>query len=109
MPVCLFYLITVPLLQGPYIIFPLDKEKGYMTTLPEFLTEYADDDKLQTEWKACDKKVLLTDFQNAKKAKECVPKRRSNVAISKAVTMKMDHVIASVCPSYFLDPFLTSF
>ena len=90
-------------------MFPLDKEKGYMTTLPEFLTDYAEDMNLRDEWKACDKGALLTDFQNAKKAKEFVPKRRSNIAISKAVIMKFDRIIASVCSYYFLDPFLTSF
>jgi hypothetical protein len=80
-----------------------------MTTLPEFLKGYAKDDKLQHEYKACDKVVLLTDFQKAKEAKEHVPKRCSNVAISKAVYMKLDRIMASVCPFYFLEPFLTSF
>lgn len=110
MLVCFFYyLITVPSLQGPYIIFSLGKEKGYMTTLPAFLKDYTQDDELRREYKACDKETLFTDFENAKKVKACVPKRSSNVAISKLVYMKLDRVIASVCLSYFLDPFLTSF
>ena len=80
-----------------------------MTTLPQFLKEYADDEKLQREWKGSDKGALLKDFQKAKEAKEHVPKRCSNVAISKAVIMKMDRITASVCSSYILDPVLTSF
>jgi len=78
-------------------------------TLPKFLKSYSTSNKLKAEYKACDKKALLTNFLNAKQAKESVPTRTSNIAISKAVISKMERVTASVCLFYFLGPFLTPF
>ena len=101
--------LTVLLLHGPYILLILGKEIGHKTTLLEFLTSYSHDKDLQKEYKDSDKETLLTNFCDIKKAKESVPKKLSNVAISKAVTLKMDRIISYVCPLYFLNASLTSF
>ena len=83
------------------------KEKGHKTTLQGFLTSYSTSDTLKNEYKACDKGALLTNFLNAKKAKESVPMRKSNFAISNGISAKMKHVMASV---YFYNiTFLTNF
>ena len=101
--------LAVLLLHGPYVLLILGKEIGHKTTLPEFLMSYSHDEDLKQEYKDSDKKTLLADFDDIKKARESVPKKLSNVAISKAVTLKMDRIISYVCPLSFLDAYLTSF
>ena len=96
-----FFLVPVLLIHGPYILLLLDKDVGDKTTLPEILKEYSNDKVLKKEYEKCDKEELLTDFHNAKEADESVPKRLSNVAISKAVRMKMECITTFVCPRSF--------
>ena len=96
------------MLHGPYVLLILGKEVGHMTTLPEFLKSYSKDDDMKGEYKACNKKALLIEFHDAKQAKECVPKKLSNVAISKAVGLKLDRITTYVCVQItFLTCFLS--
>ena len=103
----LFSHISVLLFQCPYVVLVLDKEIGHKTTLQGFLTSYTTNDALKEPYKASNKEALLTNFLNVKKAKESVPMRKSNVAISLAVSSKMKRVTASVC--FYSITFLTYF
>jgi len=96
-----FFLVPVLLIHGPYILLLLDKDVGDKTTLPEFLKDYSKNEKLKNEYKKCNKEELLTNFHDAKEADESVPKRLSNVAVSKGVRMKMERITTFVCPHSF--------
>jgi hypothetical protein len=77
-----------------------------MITLKTFLKDYAKSSDLQEEYKQCDKDAILKEFLDTRQEKESVPKKLSNVAISKAVDAKIERITASVCLCQFLDTFL---
>ena len=68
-----------------------------MTTLKTFLKDYAKSSDLQAEYRRCDKDAILKDFLDTRQERECVPKKLSNVAISKAVDAKLERITAMVC------------
>jgi hypothetical protein len=97
MNIGVLFSLIIPMLHGPYILLILGKEVGHMTTLPKFLKSYSKDKDMKNEYKACNKKALLVEFDGAKQAKEYVLKKLSNVAISKAVSLKLERITTYVC------------
>jgi hypothetical protein len=94
---------------GHLMIF-LGKEKGKMITLPNFLKAHSSE--LRTEFDALsneEKGALHASYLEAKDEKENTLMRISNIAISKAVDAKMQHITAMVCSCsfYCLNMFLT--
>jgi hypothetical protein len=67
-----------------------------MTTLKTFLKDYAKSSDLQKEYKQCNKGAILKEFLDTRQESVCVPKKLSNVAISKAVDAKLERITASV-------------
>ena len=78
-----------------------------MTSLKDFLKDYANDTDLKAEYEKCDKDEILKVFLDTRQERESVPKKLSNVAISKAVDAKLERITASVCSYQVLDTFLT--
>jgi len=99
--------LTAPLLQCAYIIVLLDKKPGDKTTLKEFLQLYRITEELKTEYKNCNKEVLLKEFHNLRQMKESVPMKVVNISVSKSVSRKLDYITSNVCSFYFLDKYLT--
>jgi len=60
-----------------------------MTTLKVFLKDYAKDTDLKDEYKKCDKQAILKAFLDTRQERESIPKKLSNVAISKGSGCKI--------------------
>jgi hypothetical protein len=60
------------------------------------LKSYSNDDKLKDEYGACDKDELLSDYREAKKAKEATAIRVRNISVSKAVNAKLQTIVAHI-------------
>jgi len=71
-------------------------------TLQQFLDSYQNDESLRTEYQDCDKQTLVKEF-GARRVREGVPMRISNISISKEVYSKLGRITASVCSYGFLE------
>jgi hypothetical protein len=91
-----FHLSKVSDAFADKIIF-LDKENGHKTTLPQLLKGRSEElsatfGKLSND----EKQELLTKHLNSKEERDDTPKRLSNVAVSKAVSIKLNSIINMV-------------
>jgi len=80
----------------------LGKEKGKIITLLNLLKTCFGE--LKMEFSALsneDKHELLAGYLKAKDEKENILMRALNIAISKAVDVKMQHIMAMVCSYYY--------
>ena len=87
----------LPIIYTSHIILFLGKEEGEKMVLPDFLQLHSVVVRSEYMALSCDeKKVLLRDHLQAKEEEANVPKRISNVALTKAVYSKMQVVTATV-------------
>ncbi|KAN0111299.1 hypothetical protein V8E52_008674 [Russula decolorans] len=80
--------------NAPYVHSLADKENGHKTTLPQLLKGRSEElsatfGKLSND----EKQELLTKHLNSKEERDDTPKRLSNVAVSKAVSIKLNSII----------------
>jgi hypothetical protein len=79
----------------------LDKENGYKMTLPQLLKERSNELRTKfSELSNTEKEVLVTRHLQSKAERIDTPKKISNIAVSKAVSAKLDRVLNEVL-SYF--------
>jgi len=87
----------LPIIYASYIILLLGKEEGEKMVLPDFLQLHSAITRNEYMALSCnEKKVLIRDHLRAKEAEANVPKRISNIALTKAVYLKMQLVTATV-------------
>jgi hypothetical protein len=87
----------LPIIYASYIILLLGKEEGEKMVLPDFLPLHSA--IVRNEYMALsrdEKKALIRDHLRAKEAEVNVPKRVSNVSLTKSVYSKMQMVTATV-------------
>jgi hypothetical protein len=88
------------ILEGAFterILFTVDKENGHKTTLPQLLKQRSNE--LSNEFgklSNTEREDLLTRHLQSKTERDDVPKRLSNVAVSRAVNVKLKMITNAV-------------